>query len=615
MFRNWQKQGWVLVLALFVVWCLPGPTLAAMDQTWPPLELSLTGSAADGVTTVYIRLLNKLSRELSDLTVTAGLPEGATFVSAELLSAANPGRLNGSVVEFHVEHLSGGAALGPLTYRFKTVPQSNKVRVHAWAMWTRPTPGTAISPELSLAVLNYMGRPASENSPRADRLSALLNSNELKGIQLGAMVYDLDQARTVYQYNQQQALVPASNAKLFTAAAALQSLGPDYRFRTVVGREGDLGSDGVLAGNLIVRGYGDPTLQTETLGRWADSLVSAGLKGVSGDLLLDTTFFDSEPTTVGWAWDAESESYQPRTGALSVNENRIALVVESGEAAGAPAKMRTEPSLSALVVDNRVTTAEAGKTWHIEVKENGAALGKVEGEIPLGGQPIRREMTAKDPGLYTGLLLKDLLAARGVIFSATSAVRHGVLPAGATLLVQHRSVPLSQILAHMLKPSDNFISEQLLKALGAEVVGQGSSLAGQQVIKEFLKVNGLTMSYALCDACGLSLDNQVSPEMLVGLLVLMDGHRYGDSFRAALAVAGVDGTMASRLKKAPTRGRVQAKTGSLLGTSTLSGYAATADGRRLAFSILMNGSTREGWARVQTMRNIQDEMVAVLVGK
>ena len=610
-----QCNRWIiLALVLVLAWVGAGNALAGADEDWPPLELTLTGHTADdGLTTVYINLLNKRDTELSELTVLGTVPEGATFIDAELISAANPGRFDGSAVKFDIEHLPGKASLGPLVYRFKDVPTSRNASIYAWAKWNRPTPGTAISPKLNLSLFDYLGRNETEESPWAERFAPLLQAAEREGGQVGLLIYDLGTGQ-LYDYNHHELFTPASNIKLLTGAAALDVLGPDYRFQTLVAHDGTLDENGVLSGNLILKGHGDPTLTTETLTGWADALVDAGLRHISGDIVVDATYFEDEDGETGWAWRADDLSDPPQTGALSANHNQVELIAIPGETEGAPSWVRVEPALGRQVVHNNVATVAADQNRYIELHEDERGIVWVEGQIPAGGNPLTKKATAKDPALYAGVLFGKLLMDRGVTSSEGNTVRHATMPEDAQALIDHRSEPLSQVLALMLKDSDNFISEQVLRTTGAQGLGSGSGRGGQQIITHFLEVNGLsTFPHVLRDGCGLRLDNELSPELVVGLLILMAHHSHGNVFHDALSLAGVDGTLAKRLRNTPAQGQVYAKTGSLLGASALSGYATTPDGRELAFAIMMNGRTEDGWSWVRTMRRIQDDMILALL--
>jgi D-alanyl-D-alanine carboxypeptidase/D-alanyl-D-alanine-endopeptidase (penicillin-binding protein 4) len=457
--------------------------------------------------------------------------------------------------------------------------------------------------------LNYLGRSETGESRWAEQFAPLLQAVEREEGRVGLLIYDLGTGQT-YGYNHDEMFTPASNTKLFTGAAALDALGPDYQFQTLVAHDGTLDEDGRLTGNLILKGYGDPTLTTETLTGWANDLVEAGIRHVSGDILVDTSYFEDENGETGWGWSAGDPSLPPQTGALSVNHNQVELTAIPGKTEGSPSWIRVEPTLGRQVLYNNVATVAAGQNPFIDLREDEKGIVLVEGQLPAGGTPVAKQAMANDPALYAGVLFGRLLTDRGVIFPEESTVRRATMPDDTQSLIDHRSEPLSQVLAHMLKASDNFTSEQVLRTMGAQVLGSGSGRSGQQVITRFLEVNGLsTYPYVLSDGCGLRLDNELSPELVVGLLILMAHHPHGDVFHDALSVAGVDGTLAQRLRNTPAQEQVYAKTGSLLGASALSGYVTTPDERELAFAIMMTGQPEDGWSWVRAMRRIQDDMI------
>jgi serine-type D-Ala-D-Ala carboxypeptidase/endopeptidase (penicillin-binding protein 4) len=445
-------------------------------------------------------------------------------------------------------------------------------------------------------------------APITTTLDAILAQPALKDVRVGVMVYDLDAGETLYEHDAQQSFTPASNAKLFTAAAALDALGPEYRFRTSVLTD--------TAGNLIVRGGGDPTLTRQTLDRWAVDLVRSGLAAVPGDLIVDSSFFapngapDPSDEAMGGG-DDETQSLQPVVGAWSVNQNLVTLIVGPGPATGAQAEVRRDPSTPYPSLYNLAVTGPAGGRRALSVTQTPSGTWRIEGQIPLGGAPLRQDVTANEPGLYAGEVFRQVLTARGVRFSATSRVRYGPSPNAAATVATYKSAALKAVLANTLKDSNNFMAEQVLRTLGREKGQEGTPQAGLAAVDQFMQANGLTLPYCLSDACGLSARNQVTPELLVRLLEVMDAHAHARDFRSALAVAGVDGTLANRMKGAA--GRVRAKTGSLLVASTLSGYALGADGHRLAFAILMNLPTDRGWPAVLTLRPLQDQIVLALL--
>jgi len=470
-----------------------------------------------------------------------------------------------------------------------------------------PAAATCAGQEGHSSLACYLARGDTPEPTWVGRLLPLVQAAERDEARVGLMVYDMATGR-YYAYNAQELLIPASTIKLLTAAAALDGLGPEYRFRTTIAHDGALSESGELRGNLFLKGYGDPTLTTETLVGWADALVERGLRAVTGNLLLDVSFFGEDGQTVGQGWLPGEP--QPLVGALSVNHNQVRLSVAPGAAAGAPAELHVEPALPTLVVHNHVVTAEAGGRATLQWRTDEAGGLIVEGRIPVGVRAVQKQATAQSPALYVGDLFRRLLAERGVAFAAETTVGPGDMPAEAQPLLESRSEPLRRVLSVMLKRSDNFISEQVLRTLGGEMFGRGDSQTGRQAVARFLENAGLSaLPYVLCDGCGLRLDNELSADLLVGLLVFMHDHPHGQVFRDALAVAGVDGTLARRLRDTAAYRQVRAKTGSLLGVSALAGYITPADGRTLAFAILMNGPAARGWGWVDAMRRRQDDMV------
>ncbi len=307
----------------------------------------------------------------------------------------------------------------------------------------------------------------------------------------------------------------------------------------------------------------------------------------------------------------EDDTGQPVLGALSVNQNRVTLLVGPGPAVGAQSEIRRDPSTPYPPLYNLAVTGPAGGSRSVSVTLEPTGRWRIEGQIPLGANPSRLEVTVNEPGLYTGEVFRQVLAARGVRFSDAGQVRYGTAPRGAQTVSTYRSAALKKVLATTLKNSDNFMAEQLLRTLGRETGPKGTPEAGLAAVERFLQANGLTMPHRLADGSGLSALNRVTPELVVRLLEVMAVHPHARDFRKALAVAGTDGTLAGRMKSA--KGLVTGKTGSLLVASTLSGYVAVPDGHRLAFSILMNTAEDRGWPRILALRPIQDEIVLALL--
>ena len=341
----------------------------------------------------------------------------------------------------------------------------------------------------------------------------------------GVVAIDLRSGATLFARNPDLSLAPASNEKLPLTYAALEELGPDYRFRTELLGEGH--QDGsVWHGTLVLKGFGDPTLSSAQLARLAAQLVDAGISRVTGPLLGDESWFDSLRTGPGW----KASFY-----------------------------LSESPPLSALVVDGDV----------------------YEGRLALR------------PALAAAGRLRRLLRARGV---TTGPVGLGTARSGAVRLGEVRSVRLASVIAEMDTNSDNFVAELLLKELGAEEGGTGSSAEGAAVVRRALAEGGIPIAgVTIADGSGLSLDDRLTARSLAVLLMAAwrDPTLRQDVF-AALPVAGETGTLRDRLESRPARGAVRAKTGTTDTASALSGYAH----RRYAFAVVQNGDPVSWfWAR------------------
>lgn len=440
----------------------------------------------------------------------------------------------------------------------------------------------------------------------------------------GVKVVALKSGQTLFETNAGRLFVPASNTKLFTAALALDRLGPTRQLVTSLRVPAKAGGP-VIRGDLLVVGAGDPMF-TERLhnGNWekafaplVETVVAAGIKRVEGDLVCDTSLFRGAPYGSGWNWDDLGFDYGAAVSALSANDNVTRLILTPGATSGAPVTARLEPIPDLLAVINDVTTAptDAARSLRWE-RLPGEERVFVSGRLPAGGGAVTEEITVPSPARYFGDLLKLALSRRGV--DITGPVRElgwrerrqrplkldewrplGTVP----------SPPMSEIVRAMMKPSQNLYAHTLWLLVGSETErfpkddeagwpsAETTEDAGQRALRAFLGRAGVnTNEVAFEEGSGLSRKNLVTPAALVQLLAFMNRHPARDAWRDSLPIAGVDGTLRNRFKESPARGKVQAKTGTLRHVSSLAGYVETGGGETLAFSILVNGyvPTRPG---------------------
>lgn len=433
------------------------------------------------------------------------------------------------------------------------------------------------------------GDPVPSTNGLEPTLDAIVGGSPIAGSRAGLVALDVETGAVKYARDADVLLNPASNVKLFTTAAALARLGPEYRFST------EFLVDPASAGaasvkTLYVRGRGDPSIVTERLWAMAGDLAHLGVKRI-GELVLDDTFFDAERLAPGYDQETGDRAYLAPTGALSLDFNAVAAYVGPGERKGARARAELEPASPFLELENRAVTVGAGAGRKVTLASS-AAGGKqrvvVDGRVPLGGRTQAIWRKVDDPALFFGHTLARLLDLRGV---KVGRVRVGAVAAGARLVHVSESEPLAEIVRRLNKTSNNFTAEQLLETLGAEVKGPPGSFAkGVAAVEDFLAEVGIPRgTYVMRNGSGLNDANRFSARQLATLLRYMWG-RFPLAFEyiASLPVAGRDGTIRWRMEGTEAAGRLRAKTGTLENVTSLSGYVQTAGKETLAFAVLVN---------------------------
>ncbi|MBN2243548.1 MAG: D-alanyl-D-alanine carboxypeptidase/D-alanyl-D-alanine-endopeptidase [Acidobacteria bacterium] len=417
------------------------------------------------------------------------------------------------------------------------------------------------------------------------------------GSQWGILVYSLDRSQNLYESNSSRLLIPASNNKIITAAVGLLCLGPDYRFRTALGTDGAV-ADGAINGNLIVTGYGDPTLTVEkpaedvfgTFRQWASILESKGIRKITGDFIGDISAFEKGMLGQGWAWDDLTEGYAAPVSALQFNGNRLWVEIRPGRQPHSFSFIELKPLPHYWIVENDITVnAEAGEKIEIERDPSDESI-VLRGTMGGGSAAITKAVAVYDPVRYYLSALKHVFQEEGMeVLACGTRERQANDSRSLTPLWTHTSAPLSEILKPMMKESLNLHAETLTRILGMELKGRGSFEAGKEVVEETLSRMAIDKNrYRYADGSGLSRRNLTSAQILTRILGSLYRSPHFHHFYDALAIAGLDGTLENRLKLTRTADNIRAKTGSMSGISSISGYLETADGEMLAFSILAN---------------------------
>jgi serine-type D-Ala-D-Ala carboxypeptidase/endopeptidase (penicillin-binding protein 4) len=418
--------------------------------------------------------------------------------------------------------------------------------------------------------------------------------------QWGVEVVSLDRGETLYEHNSNRLYMPASNNKLLTSAAALVRLGPDFHFETAVSTDGEI-TGGILKGNLIVTGSGDPSLAARfhsgdpfaVFKDWARQLKEKGIRKIEGDLIADDRALPEPWLGATWEWDDLSYGYAAPISALQFNENLITAEIVPADKEGSAATIRMRPLPDYLAVDCHVLTGAQGSESQIDVEraETGESV-IIRGKVPLKGEPVTQTVAVRYPAMFYLQALKRTLQSEGVEGAQCNLVRAQESPVSNVALKQlwtHTSPPLAEILKPLLKVSQNLYAETMTRTLGLVVAREGTFEKGKTIVEETLRSMGIERgTYLYADGSGLSRRNLISADLLVRIFKYMYHHKYFSQFYDALPIAGVDGTISSRMKGTKAENNAHAKTGTSASVRSLSGYIRTSDGEMLAFAMIAN---------------------------
>ncbi|MDH3455239.1 MAG: D-alanyl-D-alanine carboxypeptidase/D-alanyl-D-alanine-endopeptidase [Gemmatimonadota bacterium] len=426
----------------------------------------------------------------------------------------------------------------------------------------------------------------------------------------GILVVD-ERGRERYSRNADRLFVPASNTKLVVTAAALASLPAEGRRVTSVYGTGPV-VDGILDGDLVVFGRGDPSFSARCYGidtlaigacdsMWthmdalAAQVAARGIHHITGAIVGDGSYFDAERVHPAWEQYDLNWWYAAPVSGLGFNDNSLDVTFAPGPTVGAPADVSFAPDLGTFVFENRSQTLAAGARRSIDFfRQPGTSLIWAEGGVAVGAAARTEYFAVADPNRFFADALRAALARQGVSIGGPTLSTHDPTRyrtcRGAPAIAEIEGRPLSDLVFPILNSSQNWFAEMLLKTLGKEIADTGSWRAGLEVERRFLidSVGIDSAAFALSDGSGLSSGNLLSPRAIVQLLAYMQRHPVGTAFVDALPRAGQRGSLLDRFRGTPLDGRVVAKTGSIFHVNTLSGYVARPDGKTWIFSVMAN---------------------------
>src|SRR3954462_3545536 len=493
--------------------------------------------------------------------------------------------------------------------------------------------------------------------PLARRIDSILASPELQRNLWGVQVVLLPDGKVLYQHNAEKLMQPASNTKLFATAAALGLIGPDYKFQTTVEAATAPDSKGRIAGDIVLVGRGDPNLSarmlpfkdktelqgstTQALEDLADQVAKSGVKQIDGDVIGDDTYYVWEFPD-GWTRDDLQWDYGAPVSALTVNDNSVFLDIAPGDKVGERAAIKLDPASDYFQVNNRVLTAAPGTKREIGIhRDPGSKRIELWGSIPLDSKTEGEEIAVEDPAEFAAQIFRTLLIKRGIAVMGTARAKHIVAsdepafpergggaqtgqgceggnwaaaPQAApapvrVVLAMHESKPLYEDLRVTNKVSQNLHAELALRLLGKLKANNGSIAGGLSVLKGFLAQAGIQADeYFFRDASGLSRETLATPAAFTKLLRYIYAQPWADKFQDTLPRSAVDGGLRERLNHDHSKEHVRAKTGLYEHVRTLAGYANTASGANVAFSVMAN-NTLEGRHAMETIDKIVEAIV------
>ena len=423
-----------------------------------------------------------------------------------------------------------------------------------------------------------------------EEMNRLFNSDEAKGIFWGVDVVRLKDRQELFSLNRNKRFRPASNMKSIIASAALKALSADFQFDTKLFIDGKI-VNGVLKGNLIVVGSGDPTFKSEAFLNWYEALKKYKIERITGDVIGIDSIFDDQKLGLLWSWDDLSNCYSAQISGLQINNNCVELRVSAAEQ-GRHATIKKFPDTSYVKTYNNTKATEGRSSLKFKREENSNNI-IIEGELSKNTPEINKWVSVNNPTLYFSTLLYEGLSANGFVVNGKPRdardIGYVLNRNKAYQIANHKSPTLRAIINDFLKYSINLYGESILKTLGFVYFNEGTTYNGRLAVNLIFKQFNLPEdTLFIADGSGLSGLNLISPEYMTSLLYSMSRSYQYHSFFDALSVSGMDGTLRKRLTSEYLKGAIHAKTGYIRNVRTLSGYIDTFGNDRVAFAVFAN---------------------------
>jgi D-alanyl-D-alanine carboxypeptidase/D-alanyl-D-alanine-endopeptidase (penicillin-binding protein 4) len=491
----------------------------------------------------------------------------------------------------------------------------------------RPGPrlvqGLAVILLLTVPGLIGCAKPAPAVAPVLDPLQQLRQdmtaATNLPGVRRaawGIVVHSLDRNERIFELNPHTLLVPASTAKIVSVASAVDAVGWDHRFETVVRGTAPV-VDGTLAGDLVVVGSGDPSIGGRAgsdLSAWIDALKAQGLRRIDGRIIGDDDAVEEPRPQLAWAWDDLGYTTGALFGALNLAENRMVVTVTPGDRPDAPTTLGVEPQAASRPLANRTVTGAEGSPPLVWPEQRpGEVFLTIAGSVPAGAEAARLAVSAGNPTFWFASVLRNALLQSGIEVTGEAFDVDDAIPTPAhegTVLYTHRSATLAEIAMPLMKDSINLYAEAVLR-LNAPPGALPTNDAALAALRTRMTAWGIPAdAWQIIDGSGLSRRNAITAEALVTILQRMYDPSGASPWMTALPLAGRDGTLAGRMAATPADGNIRAKTGTMSNIRALAGYVRTRDGENLAFAILSDNFEGPGAAATEAVDRIAVRLAA-----
>ena len=414
-------------------------------------------------------------------------------------------------------------------------------------------------------------------------------------------IIDPSDNKIIYEFDLKRSLTPASVQKLITSAAAIELLGPDYTFKTVIGYSGTINTKtGTLNGDIIIKGGGDPCLGSENftshygdfITKWSVEIKSLGIKNIIGRVITDDSFYDYEPLPSKWLWEDLGNYYGAGVFGLSIFDNYYSINLKTSQPGSKPEIKDVIPPFAKPEITNLLVSEGS--------RDNGYIFGSpynnnvwISGTVPQNRDNFVLKGSISDPPLLAARLLNDKLISSGVSVKglpSTSRILHYLDDSDFRVITETLSPPLSMIINVLNKESINLYAESLLKQLGLTYKKEGSTESGISVLIEFLNTAGIkTEGISIVDGSGLSPANHLNADVLANLLLYMKTKgRYFETFSESFPESGKEGTLKNYFKDPLFTDRLKLKTGSMSGVRSFAGYITAKSGKEIIFVIIVN---------------------------